>query len=302
MKLIKPTALTTAMLASSTAPEADYTPWSSVTPYVAGNRCLLASTHRIYECQVAHTNASPEVNLTGLTPKWLDIAPTNRWAMFDNVVGTVTTLASPLTVVLNPGAVSGLALLGLVGRVATATLKNAPGGTPVYTKAVDLDGTVITSFYDWFFGPFVQLTDVVFTDIPLHYVAPELTVSLTATSGNVVCGVCKVGEAITIGGTEYGATAGIVDYSVKQRDAFGNYAVVERSFSKRNTFKVETDLLDFNRIFKALTSVRAIPCIWIGTEEPFYEPLVTYGFFKDFSIDVAYPTMNLCSLEIEGLI
>jgi hypothetical protein len=302
MKLIKPTAITTAMLDSSTAPETDYTAWSSVTAYSVGNRCILTSTHRIYECLIANTNASPDVNLIGLTPKWLDIAPTNRWAMFDNVVGTVTTLASPLTVVLNPGAVSGLALLGLVGRVATATLKNAPGGAVVYTKAVDLDGTIITSFYDWFFEPFVQLTDVVFTDIPLHYVAPELTVSLTATSGNVVCGVCKVGEAITIGGTEYGATAGIVDYSVKQRDAFGNYSVVERSFSKRNTFKVETDLLDFNRIFKALTSVRAIPCIWIGTEEPFYEPLLTYGFFKDFSIDVAYPTMNLCSLEIEGLI
>lgn len=303
MKLIKPTVLTDAMLSSSTAPETDFTAWSAVTAYVVGDKCIRVGTHRIYECLVNNTNYTPEDNLTGATPKWLDIAPTNRWAMFDNVVGTSTTIASPLTVVIAPGeSVSGAYLGELVGREATVSMKSAVAGSSVYSETINLDGTIISSFYDWFFQPYVQLTDVVLTDLPFHYYAPELTITITSTSGNVQCGVCKFGEAITIGGTEYGATAGIIDYSRKEADAFGNYAVVERSFSKRASFKVTTDLVDFNRIFRTLAALRATPCVWIGTEEAFYEPLLVYGFFKDFSIDVAYPTMNYCSLEIEGLI
>jgi hypothetical protein len=32
-----------------------------------------------------------------------------------------------------------------------------------------------------------------------------------------------------------------------------------------------------------------------------YAPNSVYGFFKDFNIEVSYPTQSWCSLEIEGL-
>lgn len=302
MKIIKPIVVTDAMLSSSTAPETDYAAWNSATAYVVGNRCIRVATHRIYECLVNNTNFTPEDNSIAPAPKWLDIAPTNRWAMLDNVVGTVTALASPLTTVFTPGSVSGVALMELTGKTLAVSLKNAPGGSVVYSKTVDLDGTIINSFYDWFFQPYVQLTDVVLTDLPFHYFAPELTISISATSGNVGIGVCKFGEVVTIGDTQYGATAGIIDYSVKRRDGFGNMEIDEGSFSKRANFKVETSLLEFNRIFRMLASGRAKLWIYIGTEEAHYEPLLVYGFFRDFTIDVTYTTTHYCSLEIEGLI
>ena len=31
------------------------------------------------------------------------------------------------------------------------------------------------------------------------------------------------------------------------------------------------------------------------------ESLTAYGFYKEFSIDLAYPTVSYCSLTIEGL-
>lgn len=302
MKLIKPTTITDAMFTSSTAPETDFTAWNSATAYVVGNKCILASTHRIYECLVNNTNFSPDVNLTGVGAKWLDIAPTNRWAMMDNVVGTLTTIASPLTVVLSPGAIAGLALMELTGKEAVITLKDAPAGTTVYSKTVSLDGTIISAFYDWFYQPYVQLDAFVITDLPFHYTTPQLTISITSTSGNVVAGVCKMGEVIDIGGTEYGATSGIIDYSRKEKDTFGNTIIVGRAFSKRSSFKVATDQVNFNRITRKLAEVRATPSIWIGSEVAGYEPFIIYGFAKDWSIDVAYPTLNYCNLEIEGLI
>ena len=32
------------------------------------------------------------------------------------------------------------------------------------------------------------------------------------------------------------------------------------------------------------------------------EPLLIYGFFTSFNIDITYPDYHLCSLDIEGLI
>lgn len=303
MKLINPVAVTDAMLTSSTAPENDYSAWSSATTYAIGDKVIRTQTHRIYESLVAsNLNNVPEDNLTGTTPKWLDIGPTNRWAMFDNVVGTSTTIATPLTVVLQPGQVEGLALMELVGDTLTVTMKDAAGGTTVYSNTVDLDGSIISGWYDWFFEDYVQLTDVVLTDLPAEYPNCELTINLSISSGNVSCGVCKFGGVLTVGATQWGANVGITDYSKKDTDTFGNTIIVERSYAKREDFKIEVDPVEFNKIFRTLAALRATPVVWIGTEVEGFLPLIVYGFYKDFNIDVAYHSLFYCTLEIEGLI
>ena len=59
MKLIRPVTVTNSILTSSNVPETDYTAWSGATAYTQGVRCILVSTHKIYECLVANTNFSP---------------------------------------------------------------------------------------------------------------------------------------------------------------------------------------------------------------------------------------------------
>ena len=299
-KVIRPTALTDSMLVSSTVAEADYPVWSADTTYAIDAKVML--NHRCYNSlRATNLNFNPATDTT--TPAyWQDIGPTNQRAMFDDVVGTATVGASTLTVVVNPGSVSGVALLDVVGRTATVTLKAATGGAEVYRRDVDLDGTILESIYDWFFQPFEQRDIVVLTDLPFHYTASELTVSISATSGNASCGVCKFGEVIGIGSSLYNATSGIIDYSRKEADTWGNYAIVKRAYSKRMTLNIVTEKADYNRLSRALASLRSTPAVWIATDAYGYEPLTVYGFYKDFSIDVAYPTMHYCSLEIEGLV
>lgn len=298
MSIISPVVVTDASLVSSTIAENDFLEWSPATAYAIGAKVIRAFTHRIYQRLVAGTTATaPELDFTN----WLDIAPTNKWAMFDNVVGTTTKSAGNLTVVLRPGAVAGLALLELVGTQAAVTLKDAPGGATVYSKIITLDGTQINSFYEWFYTEFEQLVDVVLSDLPAHFISPELTIAITG-NGSSACGVCKFGGVFDIGQTQMGATVGIVDYSRKTVDAFGNSLVAKRAFSKRADLKIFTEAVKFNQIFRVLADARSTPCIFIGTEIPGYAPLIIYGFYKDFSIDVAYPTTNLCNLSLEGLI
>ena len=296
MRLIRPTTLTDAMLTSSTAPETDYPAWSSVTAYTVGARVILTATHRRYEALAASTNVSPSTDPT----KWLDLGPTNRWAMFDARVGTATSRAASLQVGLAPGAIDALALIDTEAESATVTL--TAGGVQVYSRSqtFNVGGVAIDNWFSWFFEPLGQKTSMLFLDLPV-YAAGQLSVTLTRDNpaDSVSCGTLLVGRQLSLGDTEHGADIGIIDYSRKETDQFGVTSVVERAFAKRMTAKVvlSTDAID--DIHRSLAALRATPVLWIGSES--FESLTVYGFYKEFSIDIAYPTVSYCSLTIEGL-
>lgn len=290
--------VSTTGLIYSSVPETDFAVWAAPTAYSVGNKVIRTSTHRIYQRLIAGTTATaPELDAIN----WLDIAPTNRWAMFDGVVGTKTTAMQSLTVVMRPSGVDGLGLLELVGQTATIVMKDAPGGVVILNRVIQLDGTLVTSFYDWFYKPYQQLTDVVLTDLLSSYVSNELTITITGSS-TVSIGVCKFGPITNIGDLKYGAKIGISSLSVKSFDAFGNALITKRGFRKIADFSIVTQATDFNGIFRKLSSLDAVACIYVGSELTGYEPFLVYGFFKDFNMSVDYISHHLCTASIEGLI
>lgn len=299
MKLIKPHLITDSMMVSSSVAENDYPAWVSGTSYALGDKVIRIGVHKVFQRYAAGSSTvAPELDPT----VWQDIGPTKKWAPFDNVVGTLATGASPLNYTLRTGFTDSLALFELSGRYVDVVMKDATGGTVVYEKRIDLEVTDIETIFDWFFTELDLRTDIVITDLPGQYASAELSVTLTATSGNASVGVMKPGIITDLGETQYGASVGIDDYSRKDRDAFGNTVIVPRAYSKRGSFTLMTTLGSFNRIYRTLAALRATLCVYIGTEEPGYEPLLIYGFFKSFNIEIPYLNYHLCSLEIEGVI
>lgn len=301
MKFIRPIIITDAILTSSTAPETDYAAWNVGTAYTVGQRVIRVSTHRCYECLVAHTGATPETNLTGTTPKWLDIGPTNRWAPFDDKVGTQTVLASPLTIVLQPGQqCNALALLQIFGTSLTVSMTSVSGGGTVYNKTLSLlSKDLVTDWFQYFYSPINRVGDIVLTDLPMFYDG-ILTITITDPSLPVKLGVCVIGLSSDIGEAQYGVKAGIIDYSKRDTDAFGNTYINKRKFSKRMSLTLWLPASQVDPVFNLLTDYRATPVVWIGADNR-YQALIQYGFYKDFEVDIAYPTFSLCTLTIEGL-
>lgn len=298
MKLIQPITMTDAMLVSSSAPETDYTEWAVGTAYIAGDNCIRVSTHKAYECLVGNTGFPPEDNLTGVTPKWLEIGSTNRWAMFDDSVGVGTTLASPLTVVLQPGLITSLAALELAGTTIDVSYKDEPGGTEVYTASKALDATLIYDWASYFFEEFAQLTEWVLDDLPA-YLNPEITITITG--GTVECGELKFGRDYELGPVEMGATVGIKDYSVKTTDAFGRTTMVVRATAKTAQGRLLLADGTMSRVYALLTRVHATNCVWVGEEGDAFGPLTLYGPYTDFSIEVIDEETSYCSFQLEGL-
>lgn len=296
MKLIEPLAITDATLLSSNVAETDWPAWSAGTAYVLGDKVIRTSTHRIYQRTVAGTTATaPELDLTN----WLDIAPTNRWAMFDSVVGTLTTQATSISVTVRPvGVVNSLALLDISGDTLQVVMTDPIDGI-VYDVTYSLSYTSgIIDWYSYFYTPIERKSGIIITDLP-GYLSADIAITISNPGGSVSVGTCVAGSLQNLGHTKYGASVGIQDYSRKERDAFGNYTVVERPFNKKARFSCTVDADRVDRTHALLARRRALPTVYIGSED--YQSTVVYGFFKDFDIVIPYPTFSECSLEIEGL-
>lgn len=298
MKVITITPITDAMLVSSTAPETDYAAYAAGTTYAVGDRVIRTTgVHRIFESLAAsNVGNTPETSPL----KWQDIGPTNRWACFDAVIGTTTTVASPLVIVIAPGMVNALALLEMVGTSVTVAMTSASeGGATVYSQTISLDASPVLDYYDFFFAPFAQRTSVVLTDLPPY---SDGVITITLTGGTVSLGVLATGRYTELGDAQYGATAGINSFSVKTVDGFGNTTVSKRPNSTRQSFKLWLTKGQFNSVYRKLKELDSVLCVWVGTDDPDYaEGLIAYGFFKTFQLEVSYPKRSLCSLETEGV-
>ncbi|MBY9062296.1 hypothetical protein K7957_05050 [Sphingomonas yunnanensis] len=266
LRVLQPVVLTEAMLAQSSVAEADAPAWSNAATYAAGDRVM--RSHVVYESAVASNKARDPL---ADPAAWLTVGPTNRWAMFDQALGTATTASGSIVVGLDAGTINAVALLDVVGST-------------VRVQAAGYDRTAAA-------GPGA----VTFLDMPQG--SGRVTVTI-AGNGQVSVGTLLIGKVVGLGTTERAPTAGITDFSRKEVDDFGAVTVVPRSWAKRMGLRalLRTDAID--AVANRIASIRARPSLWIGDVGT--DSLTVYGFFKDFSIEVGEVTSKL-ALTIEGL-
>ncbi|MDD2664377.1 MAG: hypothetical protein PHD19_11555 [Dechloromonas sp.] len=296
MKFIEPVSLASAALISSTIAEADYPAWDVATSYTVGARVIKTATHRVYE-SVKADNLGHDPATDKTAEWWVDVGPTNRWAMFDASVGSVSSVAGALTVVLEPGIISALALLDIAGTAVHVVMES--GGATVYDKTFDIaDDAELLDWWMYFFGPITPATTLIVTDLPPFH-AGRLTVSITPAGGSAACGTLAVGELVEVGDVEWGARIGVTDYSRKETDEWGVTSVTERGYAKRLEPSVEIRKTAVDYVARRFAAIRARPVVWIGV--PDYESTVIYGWLRDWGIAISYPTFSVAQLTIEGL-
>lgn len=178
----------------------------------------------------------------------------------------------------------------------------------IYQNEVTLENLEVLDWYDYFFADSVYTPEAVFDNIP-----PALAYNYfysikffndnagPASTERPYVGTIVLGKSFDIGQTQLGANSGIIDYSKKVTDDFGNTTFVQRAFSKKIRVSVMVENQALTKIFSTMSAIRATPCLWLGTRLSEYSPLNVFGYYKDFTIDIQYPKTSLVSLDIEGL-
>lgn len=298
MIILAPLKITDAMLVNSSVPEDDAPEWADATAYEIGQKVLRKNLHRVYQSKTQNTGKQPEDNPTD----WLDLGPTNRWAMFDQRVGTVTTATTSMTIVLEAShAVSAVAFVGANCRKATVEMSNLIDGV-VYSKTINMEyGLLGADWWHYFFDDFNRKSMGWLADMPSYHNS-TITITLSGAVGETIsCGGIVVGTMHKFAdAVRYGANIGIVDYSKKDVDEWGGYQIVERNYTKTAQWSFLFTRSQVDLLHRILSSLRARPALYIGGDT--HDVTAIYGFYKDFSIIISYSQFSECSIELEELI
>ncbi len=263
--------------------------WNSTTAYALNAYCMMTTgIHKIYQCLVGNTNFPPNTNLDGLTPKWQEVSSTNRWKMFDAFGSTQSQATEAIGVLIAlPRAINSIALVGIGGVSYIQIVSRGINGNALDVRRPNT----------------ANKSDFVFTDI-VSVAGGSVIVSIEgyAGSGGIVkCGKLEIGNWVELGDINYGSSVGMIDYSTKNTDPWGNTTIIKRPFTKRISAKLTVLSSRLDYIDWLLTTYRSTPLVWIGTEN-IYTLLIVYGFYRDFDINISHPMDSDCSLTIEGFI
>ncbi|CAN7738361.1 hypothetical protein [Duganella sp. LjRoot269] len=302
LSLLVPSEITDSVLTSSTIVENDYTAYSAATTYALAARCI--KSHRIYESQIAgNINHDPDdpINQFGTIVYWLDVGPTNRWAMFDNEVSTQSAATTSMTVVIKPGNFNTIYLGGLDALHLSISVKNAPGGTVIFTYSGSLESSKPSDYYQWAFDPFSFLRSKIVSEIPAYNLM-ELTVTISGATGSTVkCGVLAVGLIQRLGRTQQGAEAKPKTYSYVATDKYGKTTIKKGKAATDMTASAVIDSREARQVQEALQGAIDTPCMVSCSDNPDYSGLNIFGLVSG---KVTYKTSETSevSVSVEGLI
>jgi hypothetical protein len=303
LSVLEPITVTSTILSQSTAVENDYPAYSAATGYGVGALCVSLITHRIYESAIINNQGNDPTliaNLSGATPKWLDIGPTNAWAMFDGEANTQTAVTSPLTVVLRPGFASSLYLAALDADDVEITVKDAPGGEVVFHDKWTLEGSSPGDYDEYFWAPFKPQTDFIVRGVDPFFKC-EWTITLTKASGLVKCGILAIGDLVALGRTLSDAKAKPKSYSYIKTDDFGRTSIKRRNPATDMECSALVDRSEANAVLSTLRRLQDVPCAWIASDSVDFAGLRCFGLGSG---DIKYSNAEKLplSLNVQGLI
>ena len=298
MIIIRPVLIDDSVFTSSNVAETDHPDWVIGTPYTAGNVVQVTDDliHSVYEALGATTGDYPPDN----PDKWLRISATNQRAMFSDQISDTTDKAVLIDVTLTPAAVvNAISFFGLDAVSVTVEMDDPIDGI-VYTNTVTLTDTAaaVNNWWSWYFEPIIRQSDLVLLDLP-PYASADINITISEPTGTAKCGLVSIGSQQQLGTTNHGSGVGIIDYSRKELDSFGRPIITPRNFSKRASYDVSVPTTQVSAVQKTLSELRTTPLTWIGDENN--EATIVYGYYRDFDIIIATPTLSSATIDVEGL-
>lgn len=304
MKAFIPIDITDAMLVSSTVAEPDgaepaYNPATTYAEF-AQVSVITMDSHLVYESLVSGNLGNAVTDKT----KWILKGNTNRFRMFDWNQGNPSIGQSPMTVVIRPGKrIDALMLEGLKASMVDITIRNGTDGDVVFT----LDGYLlernVTTFYEFFFAPFIYIKSFATFEIP-PIPDPVIYVTLSDPSGTVELSRLAVGQSTYLGPIQWNPVSDTDNYSEIERDKFGRATMTPIPSTPLAEVKLEPDANKTNMIrqFKEQANARAV--VWSALDDidsPYREALVVIGFYDNFRIDISNHEFTVIDLSIKGI-
>lgn len=308
MKAYVPFEITDAMLISSSVAEPDVSEpvWDPSVTYVEGDTVSVIGTnsHVVYE---ALANVTSNLNNPPATSPtfWIRKSNTNRFRMFEYNQGDPTVSESPFTVAIRPGKrIDAIMLDGLKASLLDVTVRDGSNNAVVFTIDADLSARNVTTYYDFFFAPFVYTKKIASFAIP-PVADPIVYITLSDPSGTVEVGRCAIGLSTYLGASQN--TNPIVDsdnYSEIKWDGFGKATLtpIPSIPTVEQKIALRASRLNLIRLFKEKADAKAV--VWSGLDDidnQYTESMILFGVYRNFQFDLSDPNYPVINLNIKGI-
>ena len=274
-----------------------YQDYNAGTTYARGDRVQDNTNHLIYESVVGGNVGNALTDVT----KWIKVSKTNRYKAFDTSNSSATTKPNSMSFRWTPG--QGVGAVGVLNIQNATSMRRRvidPVYGTVYDKTVDLSPLPASSdWWAWGFGVKSSPALNVVTDLPALYINADVQLDFTGGSdlaiGTIVCGPLRqIGLA-----AQSGVRLSFKDYSKQNENQFGDLELVEGNYSKLLTFQVPMASDEVDQTFELIASLRATPCLWIGTQK--YRSTVVYGICAAPEIVIQGERITDTTIQLRGL-
>jgi hypothetical protein len=294
--VVRPFAVTASNLTSSNVTETEHPTWNAGTSYgVIGDRVIY--NHKVYECINGSGNIgkNPETETTF----WIYVSVTNRFKMFDNQVSSQTSEADSIDVLVSYTERPTRLYFGNVECQYIDVEMLDSDDNILFTQRYQMyENTGTPSYFSFFTARLQRKTDLLVTGFP-PYANCKFNVSIVNEGAEAKCGVMLAGYAEYVGVTQLGLVLGTRDFSVKRRNDFGDYEILERAYSRFGEANVMVKNAGIDRLIQMLANYRATATLFIASN--LYTSSLIYGFYDDYSNSVAYQEASLLNIRMEGL-
>lgn len=301
MRVIKPIEITDLILTSSTIAEPDTgeTVWTPGTRLL-GERFISTVEHRVYEVVADPSTTDDPVDGVDATPAtWVNVAPTNRFAMFDSINSTQSSETTQLIIEIDAGVVTNSVAGFSIDEANDINITvTDPTEGVVFDFDIDMnDNSEIIDWYQYYFSPIVRVREFALLDLPAF---PNATVKMTVDGNDIKFGNFVIGNVLDLGTANFGTSLQLLDFSKKETDIFGNVVVVEGRNSKLVDYDVTILRTKVGFVFNTLASLTTIPSVYLGGTG-INDPTLVFGYYRDSQINISSPIIVDATITIEGL-
>lgn len=290
--------------------------YSKTTTYALNAYVYVSATMKIYKSlKATNLNYYPPSYLSGTdTLWWAEVAPLNKYAMYDTKTSTQSIAPSAdkskITQTINVSTCDAIFLANITATDVSVVLKNGSGEV-VATKSVNLiDRGGITNMWQYLTNKYIEKTNCLIEFEKRWDSTLELTISTSVIGGTAACGRCTVGERWILGLSQYGCTISYKDYSTVNTNTFGETTIVERD--KANYIECDIYSLDehvtLDELVRVLRQVQSVPTVFdfnntnLKTSSTNHESLRVYGVALGTTITPDALSLRTGNFKVTSLI
>lgn len=299
MIIIVPVTIESGQIPANNIPDDDAPAWTATSHAVDD---VVMHNEAVWASLVDNNTSEPGTADT----KWFRRGPINRLRPFDQGNDTQATNPAAITYSVVPGSrIDSISFVSLDAISVTVEIFVTGVAAAVYSETRSaLRSENRNTFYSWLFPEFQYARGMSFLNIPAYAdpTTARIDITIDKAGGDAKVGEILFGRSWRLGTALYETSPRLKNFSIDDRDEFGNAVLVRRRASRAVTYRVAVDPEYVEFILDRMEGLTATKLLFLGGDAVDQMGTTIFGTCKDLSTPISGPKITEIEIQAEGFL